>query len=143
MADDKLVDHLRGIDLFATVGRRPLDRLAHRAKEVRHAQGHTILDEGGRPLGFHLILEGEATIIRDGAEQIRLGPGAYFGEMSLIDGQPRSATVIAQTPLRTAYLDYSAFDAMMAEHPEVAREVMKRLTGRIRDLEARVRELGG
>jgi CRP/FNR family cyclic AMP-dependent transcriptional regulator len=133
--DDEVVDQLSSVDLFSALSRRELKRLARGARKVVHTDGQRVIDRGGQPLGFHLIVDGAATVERPNGERIPLGKGDYFGEMSLIDGQPRSASVVANGDLRTVSLDSSTFNALLDEHPEASRVVMKALSKRLRSLD--------
>ena len=106
-----------------------------RPKSVEHAAGHHILEEGGTPLGFHLITEGEAVVEVAGKERRRLGPGDSFGLISLIDGQPRSAAVRAITPMRTLFISPWVFRPMLDSEPEIARDLLPLLCALLRDAE--------
>jgi|SRR5581483_9231803 len=135
MNDEDIVGRLATVDLFSALSKRELKRLASGARDVRHADGHRVIDEGGKALGFHFILEGSADVVAKDGHKATLHAGDYFGEMSLIDGSPRSASVVANGPLRTLSLDSSTFNALLDEHPEAARAVMKALTRRLRATE--------
>ena len=94
MARDREIEaHIAEVDLFRGLSKSQVRRLAGTAKEVTHAAGRSVSTEGLGGLAFHYILEGRATVSRDGEELRTLGPGDYFGEISMIDGRPRSATV--------------------------------------------------
>lgn len=135
MQDDDIIAQLATVDLFSSLSKRELKRLAAGAHDVRHSDGHRIIDEGGRAVGFHFIVEGNAAVHRKDGSTVTLQPGQYFGEMSLIDGQPRSASVVADGPLRTLSIDSSTFNSLLDDHPEAARAVMKALTLRLRAME--------
>jgi CRP-like cAMP-binding protein len=126
---------LSRIDLFAGLSGRQLSRLATRAKEVHHEAGHVVTTEGNIGLGFHLILTGEATVSQGDTVRRRLGPGDYFGEISMIDGQRRSATVRAETPMRTLTVPHSTFEELVDQDPAFARGLLKVLCARLREAE--------
>jgi CRP/FNR family transcriptional regulator, cyclic AMP receptor protein len=128
---------LARIDLFAGLSGRQLKQLAARAKEVRHESGHSVTSEGNVALGFHLILDGEATVTQGGALRRRLGPGDYFGEISMIDGQRRSATVTAATPLRALTVSHATFEELLDQDPGFARSLLTVLCARLREAEQR------
>lgn len=132
--DTDVIDRLATVDLFSALSRRELKRLASDARDVRHQDGHKVIDEGGRGLGFHFILDGTATVLTPDGRTVHLEAGQYFGEISLIDGRPRSAAVVAETSLRTLSLDSATFNALLDEHPEASREIMKALCQRLRAL---------
>ena len=89
---------IRGVPLFAEADERFLERLAGEFMERRYAAGDTIAQEGEAGRTFFVIESGEATVTVHGQVVARLGPGAAFGEMALIDKSARSATVKAETP---------------------------------------------
>jgi CRP/FNR family cyclic AMP-dependent transcriptional regulator len=130
-------DLLARVDLFTGLSGRQIKRLAERSKEVRHDAGHGVTTEGSLGLGFHLILDGEASVTVGGTERRRLGPGDYFGEISMIDGQRRSATVTAETPLRAAYVSHATFEELLDQDPGFARGLLKVLCARLREAERR------
>lgn len=134
MQDTEVIDRLATVDLFGALSRRELKRLASGARDVRHEDGRKVIDEGGRGLGFHFILDGTAKVLTADGRSVQLQPGQYFGEMSLIDGEPRSAAVVAESSLRTLSLDSATFNALLDEHPEASRAIMKALCQRLRAL---------
>jgi CRP-like cAMP-binding protein len=138
MARDRgLEAHLAGVDLFQGLSRGQLKRLAAAAKEVPQPAGKTVASEGQGGLAFHYIVEGSATVSKDGRELRRLGPGDYFGEISMIDGRPRSATVTAQEPMTVLAIPHQDFEAVIDEDPGFARQLLKTLCARLREAEAR------
>src|SRR3990170_1477867 len=100
---------LKQVPLFEGLSRRELEQILKVAKEIEFDEGHAIVEEGATGVGFHLIMEGEAHVLVGGRKRATLRSGDYFGEMSLLDGGPRSATVRASTPLRTLALTSWAF----------------------------------
>lgn len=134
MTDDLLT--LRAVPLFSEVSNRDLRRIMEIAKEVTHQAGHPIVEEDKEGVGFHLILAGTAEAIVGKTPVGTLGPGGYFGEMSLLDGKPRSATVIATTELRTLALPSWTFNQLLDKHPEIMRAMLVELCGRLRHVES-------
>jgi CRP-like cAMP-binding protein len=106
------------------------------AKEVEHADGHPVMEEDASAAGLHVILEGEADIAVHGKHVATFGPGDYFGEMSIIDGKPRSATVTARGTLRTLGIPAWTFETLMERHPSIMRALLTELCSRIRGIEA-------
>ena len=127
---------LHDIALFAGLSKLHLRRLASISQQIEHPAGHVIAAEGQGALAFHLLLSGEAAVDVKGSEVRRLGPGDYFGEISMIDGRPRSATVTAATPLRALVVPHLAFERLLEEEPSFARELLLALCRRLRELEA-------
>jgi CRP/FNR family cyclic AMP-dependent transcriptional regulator len=102
-SDPATVKALGATDLFSGLSKRSLEAVAASARTVQHPTGKQITAEGGSGVGFHLITDGTAIITVGDIERGRIGPGRYFGEISLIDGGPRSATVTAETPVRCCW----------------------------------------
>ena len=136
-ADPAIVKELGATDLFGSVGRKALDAIASQARVVEHAPGKEITEEGGSATGFHLIRTGSATVHVGGTPRPSLGPGQYFGEISLIDGHPRSATVTADGPLTTISLASWSFKPILDEEPGVARALLVVMCQRLRAAEHR------
>lgn len=132
---DDLSQRLAEIDIFRGLSSRQLKKLAGQVREVHLDDGHTVASEGRGALGFHLILDGQATVSSGGVERRTLGPGDYFGEISLIDGKPRSATIVAKGALHTAVIDNTTFQPLLDESPQFARSLLLVLCDRIRALE--------
>ena len=134
---DEVVEALKQVPLFQGMSDKSLARVASIAKEVSHAAGKTVVEEDHSAVGFHLILSGEAETTQGGTPIGTMGPGDYFGEMSLIDGKPRSASVVAKTDLRTLAIPAWNFDRLLDENPEMMRALLVALSERIRHLRAR------
>lgn len=132
-----VAQRLADIDIFRGLAPKQLKKLAAQVREVHLDDGHTVATEGHGALGFHLILDGQATVSSGGVERRTLGPGDYFGEISLIDGKPRSASIVAKGPLHTAVIDNTTFQPLIDESPEFARSLLMVLCDRIRALEKR------
>jgi CRP/FNR family transcriptional regulator, cyclic AMP receptor protein len=133
---DDLLSLLGRVPLFEGLSRKELEAILRSSSEVEHEAGHNIVTEGGGAAGFHLMLAGEATVLQGGREKRTLGAGDFFGEIALIDGGPRSATVRADTRVRTLSVTAWDFKPLLAEHPEMAHKVMVELCRRIRSAEA-------
>ncbi len=129
------IERIRSVPLFGDFGDKELHRVAAIAKEVEFPAGKVIAKQGESGVGFHMITEGEAIVSVDGVDHATLGPGTYFGEMSLIDGGPRSATVTAASDLRTVSLTSWDFNALMDQFPELSRTLLIQLCGRLRAVE--------
>lgn len=128
-------DELRQVPLFHGLPDSALKHILNIGKEVRHAPGEPVLEEDRSGVGFHLILAGNAVVSIGGTEVARFGPGDYFGEMSIIDGKPRSATVTAVDELTTLAITAWEFEALMEHNASVMRVLLTELSGRIRGIE--------
>jgi CRP/FNR family transcriptional regulator, cyclic AMP receptor protein len=125
------------VGLFRDLPRAQLKRLALVSREVSHPAGQEVAAEGGGGVAFHIILEGSATVTQGGRELGTLGPGDSFGEISMIDGKPRSATVTAVEPLKALAIPHLAFMEVVDEDPSFARYLLTTLCARLREAEAR------
>lgn len=130
------VDMLKNVPLFNALSRRDLQFVARAADEVGVAQGKVLTRQGGLGREFLLILDGGARVERDGKLIARLGPGDFFGEMSLIDGKPRSATVIAESPTALLVVHARSFGALLDAVPGLQRKILSGLSERLRAADA-------
>jgi CRP/FNR family cyclic AMP-dependent transcriptional regulator len=133
--DPSAVDALAATDLFGSLSKRALAKIAASAKVVHHAAGKELTTEGDGAIAFHLITEGTASVSVRGSGRRTLGPGEYFGEIALIDGKPRSATVTTQTPLTTLALVSWQFAPLLDEEPDVTKALLLALCQRLRSSE--------
>ncbi len=106
--------------------------VASQGKQLSYKAGDSIVDEGTMGVGFYLILDGKAEVRKEGKILATLGKGQFFGEMSLIDEQPRSADVVAVAPTKCWALTSWAFVALVKTHPEIALSMLKELVKRLR-----------
>ena len=129
------IDRIRSVPLFSEFGDKELQRVAAIAKEVEFPAGKEIAKQGESGVGFHMIVEGEVSVSVDGKSHASLGPGTYFGEMSLLDGGPRSATVAATSDLKTISLTSWDFNALLDQYPDLSRGLLVQLCARLRSVE--------
>jgi len=94
--------------------------------------GVELVREGEPGDALFVILEGEAVVQRDAVELNRVGPGAYFGELAILDGEPRSATVAAVTDVKVAVIGIRMFRTMLREFPDLAEQLLIGLAGELR-----------
>lgn len=128
-------DLLAGVPLFAGLSKRHLRRLAEHADVISFRDREFVVRQDQAGGTFYVILEGEAKVLRDGRTINTLGPGDFFGEISLLDGGPRTADVVATTPLSAIRIFKRAFDRMVAEEPGVAAAILGIVAGRLRRVE--------
>jgi len=131
-ADRKLVEQLKTVPLFSGCSTRELASLGRFLREVDFPAGRMIVQEGRTGTGLHVIIEGETKVVVGDRTRRRLGPGAFFGEISLLDRGPRTATVVAETPVRTLTLSAWNFRAALKEHPSMAVKMLEELASRVR-----------
>lgn len=135
MARDEKLDLLHRIPLFSGFDRRKLERLGMLADEIEVPEGRCLMAEGDRGEEMFVIVSGRVRVEREGQRLNTLGAGDFFGEIALVDGGPRTATVTAEEPSRLLVITHREFRSMMEEFPEVAAEVLNALAHRIRRLE--------
>lgn len=126
------IELLGSVGLFEGLSRKELAQIERLGKEVSFNPGRTIVQEGENGVGFHLILEGKAKVSVGRRTRTSLGPGDWFGELSLIDRGPRTATVTADTPVHTFSLVSWDFLSMLDKNPKIARKVMIEMCRRLR-----------
>ncbi|MEA2843349.1 MAG: family transcriptional regulator, cyclic receptor protein [Actinomycetota bacterium] len=130
------IDQLRCVDLFADLETKVLLQIALTGQEVVFGVGEDVVREGESGGWLYVMLEGEAVVTAGGVERARLYGGDYFGEISLLDSEARSATVTATTPVRAFSLASFNFRPLLEEHFEIAEQVILRLCQRLRKLQA-------
>jgi CRP/FNR family transcriptional regulator, cyclic AMP receptor protein len=128
---------LGNVRLFSTCNRRELSRIASLVEEIDVPEGKTLVRQGDTGNQCFVISEGKARATMRGKGSVTLGPGAFFGEMSLLDQGPRSATVTAETDMHLLVLGSRQFSALVNEVPSVAVRMMRGLAERLRDAEPR------
>jgi len=128
-------DLLARVPLFAGLSRRHVRTLADRADQVEFRPGEVIVAEGMRGGAFFVIVEGEARVTRGKRTLTTLRPGDFFGELALLDGGERTASVVAATPMLSIRIFKRAFDRLIAEEPGVAARMLSVLAGRVRRAE--------
>lgn len=129
---------LEKLPLFAGLSSPELGRIARLVGEVEVPGGAPLAEAGEAGRELFIILEGQARVTTRKGKSTRLGPGDFFGEMSLIDGEPRSATVEALTPMRLVTLGYREFWRLLDEELTIVRKIMRTLSRRLRQAEKSV-----
>ena len=129
------VDALSSVPLFKGLSRRHLRGLSGIAEEVHFGPDEPIIEEGYAGETFYALLEGETKVVRRGRTINRLYPGDFFGEVSLLDGGPRTASVIATTPVAVVRIYRRHFLKLVGAEPEIAFKIMVELAHRVRGLE--------
>jgi CRP-like cAMP-binding protein len=127
------VDALAAVPLFSGLSKRDLKRLAGSMRERRFSAGKDVLSEGEGGVGFFVIVDGEARVSVGGREVRTLHSGDHFGEIALISGETRTATVTAETELRCLGMTAWDFRPWVKEHPDVAWELLQTLARRVQE----------
>ncbi|HYM14483.1 MAG TPA: PEP/pyruvate-binding domain-containing protein [Dehalococcoidia bacterium] len=126
---------LQRVQLFAEMDRKQAEQIARILKERHYARGDTVIMEGSGGASFFVIASGQVTVSVKGAERATLGPGDYFGELALIDGGPRSATVVADTDLVCYGLTFWEFRPLVEGNGAIAWKLLQALAKRLRGAE--------
>jgi len=129
------VELLRGVPIFQGLSRSDLRRVVEAGRELEFPAGRMIVQEGAIASDFYLILSGWATVSRGLRSIRRLETGDYFGEISVLDGGPRSATIMAETRLLTFRLSRTAFLRLLREHRSIAAKLLQSMAARLRTAE--------
>jgi CRP/FNR family cyclic AMP-dependent transcriptional regulator len=128
---DTKADALRRCPFFQGLSRNELIELAKVTEDLEVDEGKALTREGESGREFFVIVEGEVTVTKDGQEIRAMGPGDFFGEIALLEDTPRTATVVAKTPLRFFVLTRQAFRSLLAHQPELERKVLTALQERV------------
>src|SRR5688500_14530893 len=145
----QLEETLGQVALFSRLNGRQRARLARFATTRDYIAGATIVRQGDTSMSLYVVLSGSVRVHREsegggGAVEVeRLGPGGAFGEMGLIEDEPRAATVVADEPTTCALLAKWDFQNELREDPEIALSLLPVLTGRIRELDSLLAQAQG
>jgi CRP-like cAMP-binding protein len=130
------IDILSQLSLFGACTRGELAELAQMFDEIERTAGTVLVREGDPGKEFYVIVSGVATATIDGRIVSTLGLGSFFGEMSLLEHAPRSATVTAETDVELLVADARSFTALVDSAPSVGIRMMKLMSERLRSVES-------
>jgi len=128
-----IVDILAGLTLFGDLGRPQLEAVAHTFDEEWFGEGQRILRQGFTGTGFYVILEGEAAVRIDGVDRAILGKGDFFGEISILLGEPPVADIVALRPLRCLVLGGPDTEPFLNSYPRVMYRMLQAQARRLRN----------
>lgn len=128
-----VVEMLQKTSLWSSLSEKELKVIAEESRELTFNRSHVIVEKGSTGVGFFLIVEGMVEVRSEGRVLSKLGPGQFFGEMSLLDDKPRSADVVAVEPSRCLGLTTWSFSGIVSHHPKIALKVMQELIRRLRE----------
>ena len=132
---DTYLEHLASVPLFAACSRKDLQRIARASDEVQIPAGRTLMKQDDVGRECFVLVDGKVRVERNGRKVASLGPGAYFGELSLLDKGPRTATVTAESPITVLVLGPREFSAVLDEVPQLAHKLLTALAQQVRELD--------
>lgn len=130
-----LIDRLSQIELFSELNGKEIKRVASFMTTVTPKAGRDLTVQGAVGREFMIIAEGEASVRRNGRLIATLGPGDFFGELAVVAGVPRTATVTAETDLVVEVLNRREFSSLLDESPAIARKILVGAVKRLYELE--------
>ena len=128
---------LSKIWMFSACSGSQLRTIRKAIEEVRVPEGRILCEEGTLGREFFFIVEGTATVSRNGRKTATLGPGKWFGELSLLDRMPRSATVVSATPMTLLVLEQRRFNGLLDEMPTLSHKLLVAMAQRLREADAK------
>ncbi len=131
------LEHLAQVPMFSACSKKELEEIGRQAEELDIPAGEVLIKQGTPGRDFFVIVDGKATVTRDGKDVATLGAGDFFGELALLDKAPRNATVTASSPLHVFLLTQPAFGGLLAAVPALSHKVMVGMARRLHDLDAK------
>jgi len=128
---------LKGIDLFGTIPAEELSHIAQITDEVEYPPNECFIREGDQGDAMYLIVDGKVKVHSGEQEFAQLGPSNCVGEMSILDAEPRSASITSLTELTLLKIQREDFAEILAEKPEISSGIIKVLTQRLREANRR------
>lgn len=129
------VSLLAGVPLFAELSAKELRDVAALAKLAHYGEGDVVVEQDSHGARLFVIQAGTAKVVRNGRTRTTLGPGNYFGELAVLDGGPRTASVVAAGPLELWSIAAFNFRALVSAHPKIAVKMLDHLATRLREAE--------
>lgn len=130
-----LVERLANIELFSELTNKEIKKVASYMTTIDVREGRDLTVQGTVGREFMIIAEGEASVRRNGRLIATLGPGDFFGELAVIAGVPRTATVTAESPMVVEALNRREFSSLLDESPKLSRKILVGAVKRLHDLE--------
>jgi CRP-like cAMP-binding protein len=130
---EEIADALAGMTLFADLSTPQLLGVASRFEEAFFPEAARILRQGLTGSAFYVILDGEAAVVVDGEQRATLGRGEFFGEVSILLGEPPTADVVALRPLRCIVLAGASIEQFLVDHPRVMYRMLQAQSRRLRN----------
>ena len=129
---DRRAELIGGCPLFTGLGSGDLAAVAAVAIEVEFPADRVIAREGEIGTGFFIVVDGRVKVVRSGTTVAHLGPGEFFGELSVLDGGPRVAQVVTEAPTSCLAIASWDFERVLRDEPGVALAVLRVVAARLR-----------
>jgi CRP-like cAMP-binding protein len=134
LTHDRRAELLGACPLFRGIDADGLAALAARAIQVDFPAGHVIARQGEIGTGFFVVVAGRVRVVRDGQAVAHLGPGEFFGELSVLDRMPRNASVVADEPSSCLALASWDFEQILLEQPALTLAILRGVAARLRQV---------
>jgi len=134
---EEIADAIAGMAMFADLARPQLLGVASQFEEAFFPQGARILRQGLTGSGFYVILDGEADVVADGTKRATLARGDFFGEVSVLLGEPPIADIVATRPLRCIVISGRGLEPFLVDHPKVMFRMLQAMSRRLRNANRR------
>lgn len=131
------LEHLAKVPLFSALSKKDLQRVAKASDEIDVEPGRLIVDQGRTGHEFFLIIDGKAAVKRNNRKVAELSPGQYFGELALLDRGPRSASVVAESPMTLLVLGQREFNGVLDGVPGMASKILSTMAQRLREADSK------
>jgi CRP-like cAMP-binding protein len=127
-----MANALQSVPLFSGLTKKELGVVAGATKEVTAGAGDILAKEGEGGIGFFLIISGTARVVVNGRTRRRLGAGDTYGEIALLDGGPRSATIVSESDMRLLGVTAWAFKGLLTQYPSITIKLLEGVASRLR-----------
>jgi CRP/FNR family transcriptional regulator, cyclic AMP receptor protein len=131
-------DHLRSVPIFEGLTDSEINEIALAAQEREFEEGAFIVTQGSAGLGFYLLIEGKVRVVRNQKTMAEFGPTGFFGEMSLLESVPRSASVVAIKPTKCLVIGSWDFRTLLMKEPSIAIKMLEVMSRRLRESQEHV-----
>jgi len=139
--ENEIVNMLLNVPIFSGMPKKELKAMSHSFVERTYGPGTVIEQEGGKGISFYLITDGSVDVTKGGKSIAKLAKGQFFGELSLLDKQPRSASIVAIEPTKCLIMTAWVWSGFLETQPKLAVPVMKELARRIRETDQKLSSL--
>src|SRR5690349_23233800 len=130
--------YLAQVPLFSACSNKELQKIAKASDEIAIEAGRVLVEQDAVGREAYVVVEGQATVKRGNRKIATIGPGDHFGELALLDGGPRTASVIADTPMKVLVLGPREFAGLLDDIPGLAHKLLANLASQVRELDKKI-----